>query len=63
MTFGEKGYILHYMKNTYKVVKLAAQPRTWAILNTSTNTIVEGEFFSRHLAEEWMKIWYQGEYH
>lgn len=51
------------MKNTYKVVKLAAQPRTWAILNTSTNTIVEGEFFSRHLAEEWMKIWYQGEYH
>lgn len=50
------------MKNTYKVIKSPLQPRAWAILNTTTNTVVEGGFFSRDLAEEWMEIWYSGEY-
>jgi hypothetical protein len=50
------------MKNTYKVVKSPLQPRGWAILNTKTNEIVEGGFFSRELAEEWKDLWYSGEY-
>ena len=50
------------MKNTYKVVKSPLQPRAWAILNTKTNEIVEGGFFSRELAEEWKDLWYSGEY-
>lgn len=49
------------MKNTYKVVPSPHQPKRWSILNTTTNTIVEGGFFSRDLAEEWKHLWYEKE--
>lgn len=47
---------------TYIVVKSPLQHRGWAILNTKTNQIVEGGFFSRENAEEWKRLWYLGEY-